>query len=111
VGAPRLQLSYHGTVDRGERPTRVFAQLVDEAAGLTVGNQITPIEVTLDGETHTAEVPLEVVSHALTRSSRLTLQLVATTVAYARPRLGGSVTFESIDVSLPVAESGTTSRR
>jgi ABC-2 type transport system ATP-binding protein len=110
VGAPRLELTYRGTVEAGERPTRVFAQLVDERTGLTVGNQITPIEVTLDGETHTADVPLEVVSYAMTRSSRLTLQLVATTVAYARPRLGGSVTFDSIDVSLPVT-SGTAPRR
>jgi ABC-2 type transport system ATP-binding protein len=81
----------------------VFAQLVDDATGLTLGNQITPIEVTLDGERHTVDVPLEVISHAFTPSSRLKLQLVATTVAYAPPRLGGSVTFESIDVSLPVA--------
>jgi ABC-2 type transport system ATP-binding protein len=122
VGEPRLSLRYRGTVERGERPTRVFAQLVDEATGLAVGNQITPIEVTLDGDTHTAEVPLEVVSYAMTPSSRLRLQLVATTVAYAPPRLGGSVAFDSIEVSLPVAadlapspesgsESGSGARR
>ncbi len=102
VGAPRLELRYRGTARRGERPTRVFAQLVDRATGLSVGNQVTPIEVTLDRETHTAEVPLEVVAYAMTPSSRLSLQLVATTVAYAPPRLGGSVTFDEIDVSLPV---------
>jgi ABC-2 type transport system ATP-binding protein len=33
----------------------------------------------------------------------VTLQLVATTTAYAQPRLGGSITFDAIDVSLPVA--------
>ena len=31
-----------------------------------------------------------------------TLQLVATTVAYTQPRLGGSVTFSAINVTLPV---------
>jgi ABC-2 type transport system ATP-binding protein len=107
VGAPRLALRYSGTAEPGERPTRVFAQLVDEASGLTVGNQVTPIEVTLDGESHTAEVDLEVVSYAMSPSSRLTLQLVATTVAYAPPRLGGSVTFDAIDLELPVAEGLT----
>ena len=35
--------------------------------------------------------------------SSLTLQLVATTTAYGQPRLGGSVTFAEIGVSLPVA--------
>ena len=104
VGAPELALTYQGTPGDGDRPTRVFAQLVDQATGLTVGNQITPIPVTLDGEEHTTEVPLEVVAHAVTPSSRLALQLVATTVAYAQPRLGGSVTFEEIEVALPVAE-------
>lgn len=103
VGAPELELTYRGEVEDGERPTRVFAQLVDSATGLTVGNQITPIEVTLDGEDHTAEVELEVVARSLTPDSELTLQLVATTVAYAEPRLGGSVTFEAVDVSLPTA--------
>jgi ABC-2 type transport system ATP-binding protein len=103
VGPPRLSLEYRGTARRGARPTRVFAQLVDRATGLAVGNQVTPIEVTLDGESHTAEVPLEVVAYAMTPSSRLSLQVVATTVAYAPPRLGGSVTFDEIGVSLPVA--------
>jgi hypothetical protein len=29
---------------------------------------------------------------------------VATTVAYAQPRLGGSVTFDAIEATLPVAD-------
>lgn len=103
VGAPELRLTYRGTAGAGERPTRVFAQLVDDETGLALGNQVTPIEVTLDGEEHTADVPLEVIAHAVGPSSRLTLQLVATTVAYAPPQLGGTVTFDSIDLSLPVA--------
>jgi hypothetical protein len=31
------------------------------------------------------------------------LQLVATTTAYAQPRLGGSIEFTGVDVSLPTA--------
>lgn len=107
VGAPTVSLTYRGTTPPGERPTRVFAQVVDEATGLALGNQITPIEVVLDGEEHTTEVPLEVVSYATTADTRLTLQLVATTVAYAQPLPGGSVTFESVEVTLPVAEGIT----
>jgi hypothetical protein len=35
------------------------------------------------------------------RASRLTLQLVATTVSYAEPRLGGRVDFSSVKLALP----------
>ena len=103
VGAPQLQLTYDGTVPAGVRPTRVFAQLVDESTGLVLGNQITPIDVTLDGHTHTTSVPLEMVAYTGQPHADVELQLVATTVAYATPRLGGSVDFTRIHISLPVA--------
>lgn len=103
VGAPQLKLSYTGTSPAGARPTRVFAQLVDDASGIVLGNQITPIQVTLDGKPHQTSVPLEVVAYTAHAGAHVTLQMVATTTAYAEPRLGGSITFDSIDVSLPVA--------
>ena len=102
VGAPSLEITYSGTVPAGDRPTRVFAQLVDDSTGLVLGNQITPIAVTLDGATHTSTVPLEWVAFNAKAGSTITLQLVATTVAYAPPRLGGQVDFSTIDISLPV---------
>jgi ABC-2 type transport system ATP-binding protein len=68
-----------------------------------LGNQITPIQVVLDGRTHTLTVPLEMVAFTGTPASHLQLQLVATTVAYAQPRLGGAVDFTQIHLSLPVA--------
>jgi ABC-2 type transport system ATP-binding protein len=52
-------------------------------------------------------VPLEIVSQAMAPGQHVTLQLVATTVAYAQPRLGGSVTFSAINIALPVV-SGVT---
>lgn len=107
VGAPRLLLTYHGTVPAHDRPTRVFAQLVDTSTGLVLGNQVTPVAVTLDGRTHSTSLPLEIVAYTATPSSRVELQLVATTVAYATPQLGGSVTFSSVHVTLPVASSLT----
>lgn len=103
VGAPRLTIAYSGTVPAHDRPTRVFAQLVDTTTGLVLGNQITPIAVTLDGHTHTASVPLEIVAYTATPASHLELQLVATTVAYALPQLGGSVNFSTVRIALPVA--------
>lgn len=111
IGAPQLELTYRGTVPDGERPTRVFAQLVDDATGLVLDNQVTPVEVVLDGESHSVSVPLEVVSYAATAGTSVTLQLVATTVAYAEPRLGGSVEFTSIDLALPVVTGLTLAGR
>jgi ABC-2 type transport system ATP-binding protein len=46
---------------------------------------------------------MEIVAFTTKPGSKLTLQLVATTVAYAEPRLGGSVDFTKIDLSLPTA--------
>jgi len=103
VGAPELTLTYSGTVAAGERPQRVFAQLVDASTDLVIGNQITPIAVQLDGASHTVTVPLEMIAFAAEPGATITLQLVATTVAYAQPQLGGSITFDSIELSLPVS--------
>ena len=107
VGAPQLSLTYSGTAAPGIAPTRVFAQLVDDATGLVLGNQITPIAVTLDGATHTVEVPLEMIAFTAHSGSSITLQIVATTVAYAQPRLGGRVDFQSIAIDLPVVDGVT----
>ena len=85
----------------------MFAQLVDDTTGIVLGNQITPIIVTLDGKTHQTSVPLEVVAFTGKAGAHVTLQLVATTIAYAQPRLGGSITFAKVEISLPVAASLT----
>jgi ABC-2 type transport system ATP-binding protein len=101
VGAPMLKLTYSGTSPPSPKPTRVFAQLVDDKTGLALGNQITPIEVTLDGKSHTTTTPLEMISFAMTPGDPITLQLVATTGAYAVPALGGKVTFSAIHIDVP----------
>jgi ABC-2 type transport system ATP-binding protein len=105
LGAPTVSITYSGTTPDGERPTRVFAQLVDDTNDLVLGNQITPIPVELDGKTHTIELPIETVAHRLDAGSSVTLQLVAVTTAYAAPRLGGTITFEQITVSLPTVDT------
>ena len=107
AGAPRLVLTYSGSAAAGTRPTRVFAQLVDRKTGLVLGNQVTPIAVTLDGKRHTTTVPLEIVAYTAEPSSDVELQLVATSVTYEQPRLGGSVVFSAVRVTLPVASSLT----
>ena len=110
LGAPTLSLAYTGTSPAGDQPTRVFAQLVDDDRQVVVGNQITPIEVVLDGKPHTVEIDLEVIAQHLEAGKGLTLQLVATTSAYATPRLGGTITFDEIGLSIPVVTKGLTKR-
>jgi ABC-2 type transport system ATP-binding protein len=107
AGAPQLTITYSGTTPPGDRPTRVFAQLVDDSADVVVGNQITPIPVVLDGKQHTLTLPLEMIGQQLAAGETLTLQLVATTVAYAKPRFGGQVEFTKIHVALPTVRGLT----
>lgn len=109
IGAPVLSFAYSGTVADGPEPERAFAQLVDDDTGLVVGNQITPFALTLDGVRRTATVPLEMIAHHLRSGHTLTLQLVASTVAYSTPRLGGQVSFEHIRIELPIAKGMTRS--
>ena len=99
-----MTITYSGTSPAGDRPTRVFAQLVDDTTGLVLGNQVTPIAVVLDGKPHTVTVPLEMISHTFASGESVTLQLVASTVAYAPPRFGGTVDFTKIHVVLPIAK-------
>lgn len=104
VGAPKLSMTYSGTVAPGTRPTRVFAQLVDPATGIVLNNQITPIPVTLNGRSHTVTFPLETVGYTTNAGASLELQLVATTVAYVTPRLGGTIQFSRVKVVLPTVK-------
>ena len=111
VGAPRLTLTYAGTATSGDRPTRVFAQLVDPATGIVVNNQITPVPVILDGKTHTLVVPLETIGYTARAGASLELQLAASTVAYVTPRLGGSIDVVRAAVSLPTVKGLTVIQR
>ena len=105
VGPPTLSMTYSGTVAPGTRPTRVFAQLVDPSTRIVVNNQITPIPVTLDGKSHSVTVPLESIGYTAKAGTSLELQLVATTVAYITPRLGGTINFERVRVDIPTAKT------
>lgn len=104
VGPPTLSMTYLGTVAPGTRPTRVFAQLGDPATQIVVNNQITPIPVTLDGKSHNLTIPLESIGYTAKAGASLELQLVATTVAYITPRLGGTIKFERVSVELPTGK-------
>jgi len=101
VGSPEVTLTYSGV----GTSRHVYAQLVDNTTGLVLGSLITPIPVTLDGQTHQVTVSLESVAHTLRPGESVTLQLVASSGTYERilPSVG-VLNVHDIEVSLPTAD-------
>ena len=101
VGAPQLEFTYSGTGSS----TQVYAQLIDDTTGLVLGNHVTPIAVTLDGEEHVAKVPLEMVAHTLAPGETVTLQIVASAITYQPLNVSGQLNVSSIKLTLPTADA------
>jgi ABC-2 type transport system ATP-binding protein len=99
VGAPKLALTYSGTA--GSTDTRVYAQIVDQATGVVLGNQVTPIPVRLDGKEHELMRPLEQISVHTKPGSGFTLQLVPGSTVYDAQRTSGVVSFSAVRLLLP----------
>jgi ABC-2 type transport system ATP-binding protein len=97
VGRPRLRLTYSGT----GTATHVFAQIVDESRNVVLGNQVTPIPVTLDGAPHTITRSLEGVAASLAPGRRYRLQLIGGTQVYGPARGVAAITFSAARVELP----------
>lgn len=107
VGAPQLTLRYRGTgIAR-----HVYAQLVDDSTGMVLGSQVTPIPVTLDGQTHSISIPLEPVAHALKPGQTVTVQLVASSTTYATATAFGSLRVTDMLLTLPTADLATLTPR
>lgn len=102
LGEPQLSLTYSGS--GSPQGTHVFAQIVDTASNLVVGNQATPIPVTLDGKPHTIARPLEAIAYHATPGSRLRLQIAPSTTLYAQQRTTGAVELSKIDIAVPAAD-------
>jgi ABC-2 type transport system ATP-binding protein len=100
LGAPRLSFDYQGTAPSAN--ARVLAQILDRRTHKVLGNQITPIPVTLDGASHSVKLPLEIVVATATHRSDFALQLVAQSALYNAHPQGGTVAFSNVKVSLPV---------
>ena len=95
VGEPRVRLTYSGT----GTVKHVFAQIVDEQRNVVVGNQVTPIPVTLDGASHTVTRRLEGVAAA---GGRYRLQIVGGSKVYGPAVRGaGAIAFSAARIELP----------
>jgi ABC-2 type transport system ATP-binding protein len=84
----------------------VFAQIADDRRAVVLGNQVTPLPVTLDGATHTVTRRLEGVAASMAAGSGYRLQLVGGSQVYGPVRGVGSVTFSGVRLELPTAVPG-----
>jgi ABC-2 type transport system ATP-binding protein len=107
LGEPSLELTYSGA--GSPAATHVYAQLVDEARGVVVGNQATPIPVTLDGQPHTISRSLEAIAASAPAGAKYTLQLTGGTLLYGPVRAAGAITFSQVKLSLPTADASAVS--
>jgi ABC-2 type transport system ATP-binding protein len=97
VGEPLLRLTYSGT----GLTTHVFAQITDDRRNVVLGNQVTPIPVTLDGTNHTLTRRLEGIAASLVAGGSYRLQLIGGSQVYGPVRGAGAITFSSARVDLP----------
>ena len=102
VGAPHLDLTYNGTA--APQKTWVYAQFVNPRNGTVLGNIATPIPVTLDGQPHSISRDLEMVAGRAPAGGGYTLQLTPSSSLYDIQRSAGLVTFNSIDVTMPLGD-------
>lgn len=102
VGSPHLELTYHGTAV--PQKTWVYAQFVNPRNGIVLGNMATPIQLTLDGATHSISRDLEMVAGRAPAGGGYTLQLTASSSLYDLQRSAGAVTFDSIGATMPVGD-------
>jgi ABC-2 type transport system ATP-binding protein len=106
VGEPVLRLRYRGTSTTAD--THLYAQIVDETRGVVVGNQVTPIPVTLDGQEHTVERPLEAVAMRVTPGSRYRLQVTDGSNVYGLTTGAGAAQLSDVRLTLPVGDAAGT---
>ncbi len=97
VGAPVLTFSYSGL----GTSRHIYAQLVNEATGLVLGNLVTPVPVTLDGRTHTVTVDLEQITYTMSPGDTLTLQVVGSATPYENFLQWGFINVGDIEIALP----------
>ncbi|MDA2950896.1 MAG: peptidase S15, partial [Actinomycetota bacterium] len=97
VGAPEVSFTYRGLGTGGA----VYAQLVDNATGLVVGNNVTAIPVTLDGRERTVSMSLNDIAYTVGTGDSLTLQITGWSSIFANAAIG-VVDISDIEVDLPV---------
>ena len=104
VGAPHLTFNYSGI----GTSRSVYAQIVDTNTGLVVGNIVTPIPVTLDGRTHTADINMADIVYTyddVPNDADLELQIVGSATQFLNLTQFGFINVSNVAVSLPTPGS------
>lgn len=68
---------------------------------MVLGGIVTPIPVTLDGQTHTVTVPLEAIAYTAPPGAELTLQVVSTATPYLNVLAFGGINISGMQPVLP----------
>ena len=97
VGAAQLSFTYSGL----GTSQAVYAQFVDDATGLVVGNNVTAIPVILDGRERTVSVPLNDIAYTVGAGDSLTLQIAGWSSIFANAAIG-VVNISGVEVDLPL---------
>ncbi len=107
LGEPQLDLRYSGTAASPDGV--VYAQLVDEKRNLAIGNQVTPVRVTLDGAEHSVSLPLEAIAVDVTKGSTYSLQITGGTSLYFAARQPAVIDVKDAKVTIPTVKAGASS--
>jgi ABC-2 type transport system ATP-binding protein len=105
VGAPKLTLTYSGNASPA-KAAKVFAQLVDVKRNIVVGNQATPIPLTLDGKRHLVSRELDPIAASAAKGTKYVLQLVPSSKVWSPQRATGTVKVAWLRLVLPVVQPG-----
>ncbi|MFM8597928.1 MAG: CocE/NonD family hydrolase [Mycobacterium sp.] len=97
VGAPQLSFDYQG-IGNGKA---VFAQLIDNTTGLVVGNMVSAIPVTLDGQAGSVSIPLQDIVYTVGAGDSLTLQIVGYSSLFANSSIG-AINISNVQLDLPL---------
>ncbi|AQT82074.1 hypothetical protein B1R94_26750 [Mycolicibacterium litorale] len=99
VGAPTLSFDYQGL----GTSRFVYAQLVDNKTGLVVGNLVTPVPVTLDGQSHSVSIDMENIVYTVQNpaTDNLTLQITSSATPYENFTSFGVIQISNIGLKLP----------
>jgi ABC-2 type transport system ATP-binding protein len=100
AGEPTLTMTYSGTALPAAQ-THVFAQIVNLRTGQVLGNQSTPIPVTLDGLSHSITRKLEGVATTAVAGTTYTLQLTGGSSLYLSQRGAGVLNVSRLRASMP----------
>lgn len=107
AGEPVLTFSYSGNGDS----RFVYAQLVDDTTRRVVGNMVTPIPVTMDGQRHQVSIPMAAIAYTKYRRDSLTLQITSSATEFATIPQSGQISIANVTVSLPTTTAVTRQRR